>query len=361
MKMTAVGFALGLACWLAFPALAQSPQELKKLVERIAKSDAEDSTDATDEFVEKISGSLAEAIGSFDQRPGRERERIRKAVYRLYAAVDMQLFRADLPETDRKLFDDYVRPRRTVVEQLFSIDEDVRAQALHGLPLEPNSGAGLLLAYQVTTFAEHDAMQIARGFRDPVLSRALLRFVQTMMKRIQTGDYETDEEGLLPVYVAGIERAIDLLGDAGAIDAVPTIIEAVRYFSIQGPRVEDATLSAVVAAIALGKLGDERAAEVLMAHLDEAGFHSSAKTESGRQLTLANGDVVLLSLLRIFKLDPRTLGFIDAPEPKGFLGFPDDSTRQQAKKSFFDWYQKNKPKPAAERGPLTSQPSSEKK
>src|SRR5262247_2664486 len=170
MRKKYILIVIGLA--FAHVATAQEDGKLSELIERIAKGDEAESAEATERMIERIVAPLTDAIGSLDKRPASEVVRLREALGQLSAAMRIRLTRADLPEEDRRLFDQFARAYPDLMRQLFHDQVRVRAAAVQQIPLDPDTGAGVLIARRVDDEDENvaaAALDIAMKLRDKVV------------------------------------------------------------------------------------------------------------------------------------------------------------------------------------------------
>jgi hypothetical protein len=341
------------------PGGAQEPPgggKLRSLIERIAKGDEVESADATRQLTEQMVAPLVEAIGPLEARPAAEQVRIRRALTRISATLRVRLLRADLPEEDRRLLDEFVRSYDDLVLRLFDENYRVRAEAVGQIPLEPGSGAGVLICAKVNDEDEEvavAALDAARKLRDPVVARGLRRYVEGATEAIRSGFYRPSQQELAMTVALFVKDAIVALGEARAADSVPTILDALRYFA-GTPLWTPGHVGEV--AVALGRIGDERAAPLLLELLKDESFLRRRTTEEGRAIVQTVGDLALLSLLRIYQLEAGSFGLHTLPGADDFAGFTSPGEREAARQAFHRWYEDNARRPAGERQPPASRP-----
>lgn len=344
------------------PAGAQQRPEaerLRPLIERIARGDEVESADATRQLTEQVVTPLADAIGSLEVRPAAEQVRIRQALARVSATLRLRLVRADLPEEDRRLLDEFSRSYDDLVLRLFDDNYRVRAEAVGQIPLEPGSGAGVLIAAKVNDEDEEvavAALDAARKLRDAVVARGLARYVKGATEAIRSGFYRPSQQELAMTVALFVKDSIVALGEARAAESLPTVLEALQYFA-GSPYWTRSYVGEVAAA--LGKIGDERAAPELVGLLNDETFLRRRTTEEGRAIVQTVGDVALLSLLRIYGLEARSFGLRTLPDAEGFGGFTTSGEREAAYKAFRRWHDENASRPAGQRRPPASQPGAE--
>lgn len=351
---------LGWAC----SAAASAGDDLRKLVERIARpEDEDDAAEAADKLIETVIGPVAEALGAMEQRPAEEQARVRKVLSRLGAALRVRLLRSNLPEDERKLLDRFYKEHPELVERLFDDDYRLRAAAVGQVPLEPGTGAAVLLLAKIDDSDEtvvDAALEAAANLKDPLLARGLVRYLNSVVAAIKGGHYGPGEQDIVLALNTYAARVIQLLGEAQARDATPAVVEAVRFFSRGDYR---GYFDHGVVIEALAKLGDERAAAVLIDMMNdrsEGGVSRQPRLHHqvgpGKAAVQTLGDAALLALCRIYQLKPEALGFYTAQEPATFIGFMDEEQREAAYRAFLLWHRENAGKPGAERKPLTTQP-----
>lgn len=341
------------------PAPAVLDQEqLQRLVDQIARGDEVEAAAATEELVERLVRPVADALGALESRPAAEQRRLRGLLSRLSAALRLKLYRAELSEVERKLLDEFVRQHPDLSHQLFDPNFLVRQASLARIPLEPNSGAGLMIAARVNDEDEQvaaAALEVALKLHDPVVARRLTLYVQGATEAIRSGYYSASEQEIALTVAQFVARSIHVLGEAQDAEAVPTIIDALEYFG-RSPYWIDRT--AVTDSMnALGQIGDERAAQVLLGFLNDTEVIRFRAAPDGRRATSTVGDVALWNLCRIFKVPPESLGLVVLKDFGVFVGFADEAQRVAARTAFLTWHRENAGKPASERGAPTTQPA----
>lgn len=358
------GAVLLCAAWLTAlstpAAQAQQDPELQRLVEKITRGDEAEARGAAERLIERVIGPVAQALGSVESRPAEEQTRVRDVLARLSAALRVRLFRADLGPPERKLYDDFAAQYPELVEQLFHDDYRKRLGAVRRIPLEPGTGAGVLVVGKVND-SDGDvasaALEAAAALHDEVVIRGLTRYVHDVTVAVKSGYFGPGEEEAAIVIGMFVDRSIRILGEARARESVPVILEALSHF---GETYPSDFFDVAQVAIALAKIGDERAAPALLEFIDRKRpyrFHFAGPDSKAVQTI---GDAVLLSLLRIYEIQPETLGFLVAKPPSSFAGFVDDKFREVARHTFRKWYQQNADKPRSERRPPTTQPAGAK-
>ncbi len=331
--------------------------KLRSLIERIATGDEVESADATRQLAEQMVAPLVEAIGPLEARPAAEQVRIRRALARISATLRVRLLRADLPEEDRRLLDEFARSYDDLVLRLFDDNYRVRVEAVGQIPLEPGSGAGVLICAKVNDEDEEvavAALDAARKLRDAVVARGLRRYVEGATQAIRSGFYRPSQEELAMTVALFVKDAIVVLGEARAPESVPTILEALGYFA-RTPFWTSGHVGEVV--LALGRIGDERAAPALLGLLKDENFLRRRTSEEGRAIVQTVGDLALLSLLRIYQLEAGSFGLHTLPGADDFAGFTSPGEREAARQAFHRWYEENARRPAGERRPPAPRPA----
>lgn len=356
MLRIVVLIAFGLAA--VTPCMAQDDARLSDLVERIAKGDEGDSAEATERMIEKIVGPLAEAIGSLDKRPAAEVVRLREALGQLSAAMRIRLTRADLPEDDRRLFDQFAKAYPDLMRQLFHDQVRVRAAAVQQIPLDPDTGAGVLIARRVDDEDEDvasAALDVAMKLRDRVVARNLNRWVRDVVTTLRSDHYGPADSDVKMTLAIFAQRAMRVIMAARYTEALPDLIEAFRFFSAPQPQrwYPDAIAAT---AMSFGELGDERVVPLLSALLDDPRLAELRSPGAGSVVAQTIGDGAFLALLRLYGFEPAKFGITLTQGEGAIAGFSDDGTRQLARQHLRQWMAENAAKPRSERAPLAPLP-----
>ena len=355
--MQAALILLALAVCSVGPAAGQDDKKLAEIVERIAKGDDAESADATERMIERVIAPLADAIGSLEKRPAAEVVRLREALGQLSAALRIRLARADLPEEDRKLFDQFARAYPDLMRQLFHDQVRVRAAAVQQIPLDPDSGAGVLIARRVDDEDETvavAALEVAMKLRDKVVARNLNRWVKDVVATLRSGHYGPGDSEVKLALAIFAQRAMRVIMAAGYSEAFPDLLEAFRFFASAGAERWHPDMIAAVA-MAFGELGDERAIPLLTALMDDPRLAELRSPAAGSLVAQTVGDGAFLALLRLLGFEPSKFGMTQTPGESGIAGFSDDGTRQAARQHLRQWMAENLTKPRAQRtapGPL---------
>lgn len=341
---------------------AAAEEKLQRLIDRIAAGDELEARDATDQLVELVYGPLTRAIGSLEKTPGGDRERsvneqvrIRQALSRLHAALRVKLLRLDLPEEDRKLLDRFRRDYPDLTEALFHDNYRIRRSALDAIPLDPGTGAGVMICARVDdedADVAEAALEIAAKFDDPVVARGLTRYVQGATRAVQQG-YLKDARDVLEALALIVHKCIDILARSRHPDAVPVVVEAFRTFS-RMPQWD--ALHRARAARRLGEFGDPRVAPALLEVLDSTQEAEFRATPAGASVVQTVGDAALLGLLRLYDLRIEAFGFVTRDEWVGFAGFTDARSRSDAVRRFRIWHEQNAAKPRDQRAAPAAEP-----
>ncbi|GMU80288.1 MAG: hypothetical protein AMXMBFR47_01590 [Planctomycetota bacterium] len=343
------------ACLMLAPfAVAQSGDaELKKLVDTIARGEEADAEEAADKLVARLVGPLSETIGSLESRPAAEVKRIREAIGRIAGALRMRLYRVDLPEPDRKLFDEFNAQYPLLVRKLFDDSALVRESAVNQIPLDPNTGAGVLLCKAVDDEngdVADVAIEAAAKLHDFVVARGLARYVQGVTEAVAADFYgpaQADVVVTLGVYTA---KAFEIIAAAGYTESVPVLIKAFATWAKPAPNRWDAH-AVGQAALSLGRLRDERSREILMQALDDPRIANLRSLGGGGGLISQTvGDTALLALCEIYELDAARFGVVSVPETD-HRGFADDFARRDGTRALRAWLDQYASKPKGERRP----------
>lgn len=340
-----------------------------ELVQRIVGDDPAAAAQATEQLVEQIAGPVTGALGALSDYPMDARLRLDDALRQAYGEMRARLFRAELPPDDRALFDRFAAAYPRVVRGLFAGDGFDRLEALDQVPLEPGTGAGVLLAGCVgdrDPSVSERALDLAMRLKDDVVARNLGRYVAEVMKLVDSGWFKRNHPAYELVIGQNVHRAIRIVGasraagatdraggadDAG--DPVPSVIAAVRHFATA----YDVNLWDVGEIMeALGQLGDERTAEVMLPFLGNATIRRSNVTADGDRATQSIGDAALHALLKIYRLDPARFGFVYGQDGT-FYGFVGAAQRQRAQRAFRAWHHENAGKPLEQRGAPRLEPA----
>ncbi len=331
--------------------------ELRCLIERIARGDAVEASDATDELVHRLVDPLVAALDAADQRPIEEQFRIHMALAKLSATVRVRLYRASLAERERATLDAFARRYPDLLMRLFDDDQDVRLAALDQLPSDPASGAGLLIAAKLMDPSADvcaEALKRAREFKDPALTAGLIRFVEKANQLLRARSIVGGQADLQIVISEFIKQAIAAVDSPAPEDGAPIIVEALR---LHGRGKYRAIFEPGVVLNTLGRLADERTAPAVLEFLDDNEIFRARPLGAGRVALQTVGDAALLCLLRIYGHDPQQAGFSHVEADADFGGFFEDAVRQQAHLRFKSWHAANAGKPREQRGPLTSRPA----
>jgi hypothetical protein len=326
--------------------------ELRRLIAEIAKSDDDVATEATERLTAIVIGPLAEALGALEQRPAAEQVRIRKALGALNAALRVRLLRADLPPADAQLFDAFAAKYRDLVQRLFDDDLRQRLAAIDRIPLEPGTGAGVLLVAKVNDWDDQvadAALKAAAALHDEVIARGLTRYIIDATATIKSGFYGPKDQELAEGVIAIVSRALQVLPKTKSKTDLPAIADAVQYLG-HTPDAEVFDVPAVLTA--LGEMDDEAVAPALLSFLDQDRLSQTHALGPGKLVRQTVGDRALLSLLQIYKLDAANLAFTIPPDHEIKAGFMDAATRDAAHQAFRVWQQQNGALPTGQRSPL---------
>ncbi len=335
--------------------------QLKRLVDKIARGDEVEAATASEQLIELITGPLADAIGPLDTRPAEEQVRLRRVMARLAGTLRIRIFRIDLALEDRKLFDVFAAAYPELVQRLFDDHYAVRMAAVLQIPLEPDTGAGVLIAAKVNDEDEdvaRTALTAAAKLHDAVVARNLTRYIRDATATIAAGFYGPEQQAIAQTVALLAWESTRIVGEAGSRQSVPVLVDALRFFGRS--RYWDHYQRAEAARV-LGGLGDARAAPVLLDLLDDPSPLHARTDDKGQRISETVGDAALLSLVRIYRLKAEDFGLL-VPSPEGeFAGYLDDEARRAGQRAFRIWHRQHAGEAATEADQPTSRPAREKK
>lgn len=326
------------------------PDELKSLIERIARGDEVEAADATERLLQLAVEPLAGAVGSLDKRPLSEQLRVAQALERVHANLRLRLFRADLSDEDRTRFDAFWKRSAKIVEQFFDEDPEVRTEAITQAPMERDSATGLLLAHAAVDWnaaTRETALAAIRKLKDPGAARLLTKNLSEMLAAIRGKMFGPSEDDVVIVMADMSKHLIDVLGDCEYPAATPVIADVLGYFihTDKRPYFEPA-----ISVLALGKLGDERAVPLLLELVDDPEIaRITGAPREGRPFAQTVGDASLLALCRIYHLPPEAFGLTWLVEAPDLAGFVEDAQRRAGRQAFRQWQSQNGDKPRDQR------------
>lgn len=334
---------LGLICVAAPPAPAQTDADelqqarMERLIERITTGADSDARAATDKLIREMIDPVVAAIGSTADRPIEEQLRVRRAVARMHAALRIGLFRANLPAEDVALFDDFRRVYPELTDELFDIAFPVRMAALRRVPLEARTGAGLMIAARVDDEDEtvaNEAVELALKLADPVVARALARYLKDVMGAMRAGVYGPGDQDVALALALLAHNCVRVIGKSGDQAHTPLLLDAITFFNKSGlwnamPRHE--TLEA------LGELRDPRAAPLLAGFAFSNRFVRMRRLDEEKSVTQKLGDVAMRATILSLGGDPAAFDFEPTTLADGFPAFLNDSEREAARTKFRAW------------------------
>ena len=333
--------------------------QVKSLVEKVASGDEVEAAAASEQLIELLTTPLADAIGPLSARPAAEQVRLRQMLARLTGALRVRVFRIDLPPEDRALFDTFAKSYPELVQRLFDGNWRLRKAAVHQIPLEPNTGAGVLIAAKVDD--EDDdvaaaALEMAAKLHDPIVARNLTRYIRDATETIRSGFYGPEDQEIAATVAIFACRSIRAVAAARQDESAPAVVDAVRFFAHSrywDPYQRSEALRA------LGILGDRRGGDLLLEFLDDPSPLRWQPGPNNERLIETAGDVALLSLLRVYQLKPEDFGLRVVPEQGDFAGYPDKTSRHDGHEAFRIWYEQHAAESSAPPRPATSQPASQ--
>ncbi len=320
---------------------------LRELVETVATGEQAAAAGAEDRLVETLVVPLVSAIGSLDQRPIEQQVRLRAALVRIERELRLQVVRLDLPPEDRRLVDEFARRHPGLTRELFDASYRVRLAAVRRVPLEPDSGAGVLLAAKVNDDDEdviHAALQRAARLHDRVVARNLVRYVAGATAAVESGYFGAENRDLAGAVATIVFKSIRVIGLCGWRAGAPTVRAALDYFG-HSP-CWDIHQRAETIRI-LGELGDRSVAPSLYAFIDDPSPHRWRYEADDTRAGQTVGDAALFALCRLYDLQPQRFGLLTAEDDPTFAGYRRDKHRQAGHAAFRRWYQRERPAAAS--------------
>ncbi|MCA9244201.1 MAG: hypothetical protein KDA32_09615 [Phycisphaerales bacterium] len=331
------------AC-LSFSAIAaaQSDDGLQKarmarVIERIVTGSDAESKAATEKLIREAIDPVVAAIGSTADRPIEEQLRLRAAIGRMHAALRIGLYRANLPPEDAALFDDFCRVYPDLTYELFDISFQVRMAALRRVPLEARTGAGLMMAARVDDEDEDvasEAVALALKLADPVVARALSRYLKDVIDTMKAGVYGPGDQDIAMTLALLAHQCVRVIGKSREKEHTPLLLEAISYFvgaGLWNAMPLDEALGAV------GQLRDPRAAQLLANYAFSNRFVRMRRLSEEASATQTLGDVAMYGVILALDGDPAVFGFEPTTLADGFPAFPNDSAREAARLKFRQW------------------------
>jgi hypothetical protein len=347
------------ACTLLCGPLRAAQEQLteqptsEELVDAVLDGESVPQGDALELLIRRIVEPYRDAVGDISDRPVQQRLRLQETVREINAELRLRTLIAELPQADRALAEQFAAHVPKLARGLFYESPYDQEAILDQLPLEPGTGASVLVATLVFDVHESVAAQAARvaaRLNDDVVARNLCRGLRDVMTLVDEDYFKPGLEELELVLGQAVYRAIGVLGEVEDSDCTPLAIRAAEHFTTRfDPRLLD--VSGVFAA--LGELGDERAAPLLLKNLDVGTVLNVRRPASDVLVVQSVGDAALYGLVRLYGLEPQAFGFVQTPGRFGIVGFKDEHTRREAHARFRRWHQQNADKPPAERAPAT--------
>ncbi len=312
--------------------------ELREIIQVIATGDEVESAAATQELIDRVTTPLLEAIGSLESRPVAQQVRLRDALARLDRALRMRIYRLDLPAVDRTLFDRFARAYPELTLRAFDTNYRVRLAAVHHIPLEPDTGAGVLIAAKVNDEDEDvatAALKVALRLHDRVVARNLTRYIRDATATVASGYYGPENQDLAAAVATIVFHAVEVIGKADFDRGAGDVVAALRYFGRSKYwDINQRTRTIEV----LGRLGDRGATGTLIDFLDDPAEHRWDRPERGPRIVQTVGDAALLALVRIYGLDPGRFGMRVSARNPDLAGYPTPETRAAGHRAFRVWY-----------------------
>lgn len=340
--MRALILACALAC-VAGTAMAEEPAgdpnevaRLHALIERIAE-DRDPAGEAADEVVERIVRPLAAATAPLAERPIEQQMRVQRALGRVHGALRAAIYRIDLPEADRKLFDAVAQRYPSLIDDLFAEEPTRRLAALERIPLDPNSAAGVLIAAKMgdgNLDVIDAAFDKAAALGDAVMARNTARLVREWTALLDSDVPEADDTAYQIVIGNMIVRAAELLAEMDAGGHAAAVREALVVLSRPELRTDTIPLSALI--LAVGRLGDRAAVPLLEQLLTDQTPTLNTRPVKGRIVHQTIGDAAFLALLDVYDLSPADFGVVGGETPAKAV-FTDAEARRAAHRKLEAW------------------------
>jgi hypothetical protein len=228
------------------------------------------------------------------------------------------------------------------------------------VPLEPNTGAGVVIAAKVNDEDEDVAVAALRAagqLHDAVVARNLTRYIRDATTAIAAGFYGPEQQDIARTVALFVWESGKIIGSAGATESVPALCEALRFFG-QSPYWDHYRRARLIQV--LGELGDRQAASLLLEFLDDAATLRWHTTEDNKRVTQTVGDVALQSLLRLYELNPADFGLLTPLAGGQFAGYADEEARREGHRAFRIWHEQHARSQPAQNRPSASQPARDK-
>jgi len=327
-------------------------QDLRPLVERIARGEGSAADEAAGELIQRVVGPLESALDSLEERPYQEQVRLAAALTRLAAVLRIRIARLDLPAEDRELLDRFVKQHRELAERLFDDDPRRRRATLRQLPQDPSSGVGVLIGlklFDADGEVVEEALAQAGELKDAAVGRGLRHYVRAVTEHLQAERYGPEEQDAALVSAVFLVKAMTALaaaGDAaGLADMAPATdyVLASRYRRFVEPYLPQY-------ADALGTLRGPDALAFELRFLEEPAVLRSLAIPGEGLLKQTFGDAMLVHALRLHGLAPHDFGFYETDPPQVLAGFLDERDRVAARRRFAQWLSEHAPasRPAAD-------------
>jgi HEAT repeat protein len=183
-------------------------------------------------------------------------------------------------------------------------------------------------------------LEMAAALHDPVVARALTRYIRDATATVESGFYGAHQQELALVVGLIVAKSTLVVADAQTTESVPVLVDALRFFGRS--RYWD-SYHRSLAIRALGKLGDKRAAAVLLDFLDDPARLRWRTISDDKKATETVGDLALLGLLRMYELPPEDFGLHVLADEETFAGYATDEARREGHRAFRIWYEQHAP------------------
>src|SRR5262249_12615354 len=137
-------------------------------------------------------------------------------------------------EEDRKLFDKFGKDNSDLIDNLFADNEKVRKAAIGSIPLDRDTGAGIVICARVDDEVDevaHAALDAAAKLKDAVVGRGLVRYLKDATGAVKQGYLKESPDELLPALSSLVHKCIVIVCAIKPAGAAPVVLDAYRTFS----------------------------------------------------------------------------------------------------------------------------------
>jgi hypothetical protein len=308
------------------------------------------------EVVDRTLGPLLSAIDHADPQTFAQLRELDRLTTLYLTQLRLRLIRMGMPDADRRLLDDWVDLNPEQAARLLAAPLDARLDALNELPLTPGSVTGVLL---VALTEDHEleianqAFKHAAKLHDEVVARNMTRQLAKWLNRAEDESYRPDELPYRLLFLQFANQAAEILRQCEWTGSAEVLRRGLKLqMESRLPAGYDLIWNYV---LALGAVRDQAAVPMLLELLGKQRVHWQRNLpEHGGLLVQSVGDAALISLLRIYELDPAGTEITERDvgdwSTGGFL------KRKQAlrvAKAFEAWHKANADLPPEQREPLS--------